>query len=343
MLVTIKDLSDKLGVSRSSVSKALNDRGDVSPQTKERVLQAAQELGYQPAAAARNLRRQRSDKIGLVLNYPFYRVSDFLAALIPGIATAAEESAYNLILYTSMAGNAERIKSLCRSREVDGIIVAWPPKLSETVALSRLMSEEDMPHIFVPRRLPHVNLSYVATDHVQGVRLLTNHLIALGHRRIGFERLPEVYETDADRHAGYAEALRQADIPYDPALVIRADSSAEDYYERTFNVFLSRPEPPTAILFFTDPVAYRALALARQRNIAIPDELSIAGYDGILSFDMTEPALTTVRQSASEMGKLAVESLLKSIANGGAEAQQHTLPAELIARGSTGLNLRGRA
>lgn len=337
MPVTINDLSQQLGLSRSTVSKALNDRGDVSLVTKRRVRQAAKALDYQPSSAARNLRRQRTEKIGLVLNYPFYRVSDFLAELIPGMATAAEASAYNLILYTSLAGNAQRVKSLCRSRELDGIVIAWPQALGETVALSRLLAEEEMPHIFLPRRLPRADLSYVATDHAGGARMLTEHLLQLGHRRIGFVRLPEVYETDADRHAGYAKALKAAGIAYADELVLAADSSAADYGERSFTAFMRLDEPPTAILFFTDPMAIRALSHARERNIRVPQQLSIAGYDGILPSGVTVPSLTTVRQPAAQIGKLAVESLLALIAAGSREARQHILPVELIARGSTAL------
>lgn len=343
MPVTINDLSKTLGVSRSTISKALNDRPDVSPDTKRRVLQAAHDLGYQPSAAARNLRRQRTNKIGLVVTYPIHRVSDFLSELIPGMATVAEEAEYNLILYTSMVGSAERIQNLCRSREVDGIIIAWPPRLSETVALSQLLTEEDMPHIFLPRRVPHATISYVAADHVQGARLLTQHLIAVGHRRIGFERLPEVYETDDDRHAGYVQALRDAEISYDPALVIAADSEDADYGWRSFHAFQALDEPPTAILFFTDPLAIRALSHAKARGIRVPQDLSIAGYDGISSSGVTEPALTTVRQSTAEMGVLAVESLLKLITDGGAESQQHILPVELIVRQSTAVPWKGSA
>lgn len=340
MPVTIEDLSKTLGVSRSTISKALNNRGDVSLQTKERILQAARELGYQPSAAARNLRRQRTDKIGLLVNYPIHKVSDFLAELIPGLATVAEDAEYNLILYTSMAGNEARIKNLCRSREVDGIIVAWPPRLSETVALSQLMRGEQMPHIVLPRRVPHDDLSYVAADHKEGARLLTEHLIALGHRRIGFERLPEVYETDHDRHAGYTEALRNAGIPYESSLVIAADSSDSLYAERSFNTFMTLPQPPTAILFFTDPIAINALSLAKARGIRIPDDLSITGFDGVLSSGVTVPALTTVRQPLPEMGRLAVESLLRLIADEAEQPQQHTLPVELIVRASSAVNVR---
>ena len=341
MPVTIEDLSNKLGVSRSTVSKALNDRVDVSPATKQRVAEAARELGYQPSAAARNLRRQRTNKIGLVVTYPVYQVADFLSELIPGMASVAEDAQYNLILYTSMAGSPERIAKLCRSREVDGVIIAWPPRLSESIALSQLMSAEGMPHIFLPRRLPHGSISYIATDHFQGARLLTDHLIALGHRRIGFERLPEVYETDHDRHAGYAAALSAAGIDYDPALVSSVDSSDVDYESRSFQTFMALPAPPTAILFFTDPTAIRALALAREHRIRVPEDLSIAGYDGVPSSGVTTPALTTVRQPTPRMGMLAVERLLRLIANGGAEAQQHVLPVELIARGSTAIQARG--
>ena len=336
MPVTIEDLSQKLGLSRSTVSKALNARYDVAAATRERVVQAANELGYQPSAAARNLRRQRTDKIGLVVNYPIHQVSDFLAELIPGMATAAEAAAYNLILYTSMAGNAQRIKSLCRSREVDGIIVAWPPQLDETLQLSQLMRDEQMPHILLPRYVPSHEVSFVAADHEQGARLLTEHLIALGHRRIGFTRRLEVFETDEKRFDGYRRALTDAGIGHEHELVFNSRSDDPDDAARILDALIGMDHPPTAMLFFTDPMAIQVLSLAKQRGIRIPGELSIAGFDGILSSGITEPALTTVRQPMQRMGALAAESLLELIANGSERPIQHTMPVQLIARASTG-------
>ena len=341
MPVTIKDLSNTLGLSHSTISKALNDRGDVSSRTRERVLKAAHELGYQPSAAARNLRRQRSDKIGLVVNYPIHQVSDFLAELIPGLATSAEEAAYNLILYTSMAGNEARITNLCRSREVDGIIVAWPPRLSETAALCRLMSDERMPHIVLPRRVPHDDVSYVAADHKEGARLLTgpSHQPRASADRLrafarGLRDRLRPTRRLRDRPAPSRHQLRSR-LGHRGPIPARTTTKA-----RTFNTFMELPQPPTAILFFTDPVAIKVLSLAKARGIRVPDDLSITGFDGVLSSGVTEPALTTVRQPLPQMGRLAVESLLRLIADETVEPQQHTLPVELIIRRSTGLHIR---
>ena len=335
MPITIKELSEKLGLSRSTVSKALNNRFDVSEETRSRVLALANDLDYQPSAAARNLRRQRTDKIGLVVNYPIHRVSDFLSELLPGIASATEEGKYNLILYTSMVGDLERIGKLSRSREIDGIIVLWPPEYSQTKELCRILEDADMPYVLAPRRVADPHVPYVATDHKQGAILLTRHLIELGHKRIGFISRPEVYETDADRIAGYKEALFAAQLPVDDALILATDSSDPEHAEISLNYFLSLNDPVTAIMCFTDPLAMKILAIARQRQIRIPHDLSITGFDGILASGLTEPALTTIRQPLPEIGILTVETLLAQIYEPDLPPAQHILPVELMMRDST--------
>ena len=176
----------------------------------------------------------------------------------------------------------------------------------------------------------------MAADHVQGASLLTEHLVSLGHRRIGFVRRPEVYETDADRHEGYCRGLREAGIAYDPSLVVNSDSANSDDVERTFRAFLQLPQPPTGIIFFTDPMAMSAMKLARDWGIRVPADLSVTGYDGILSSSGTNPALTTVRQPMGEMGRLAIETVLRQIAGGSAQPRQITLPVSLVARDSSG-------
>lgn len=333
MSITIEGIAKQLNLSVSTVSKALNGYSDVGEATRNRILQAAQELGYHPNMAARSLRRRRTEKIGVVVNYPINIVDDFLSELIPGAAAAAEESDYNLILYTSAARHPERLSKICRAREVDGLLLLWPPQLERAITL---MAEEEMPYVVLPRRVTYPGVSYVAADHQASGRLLTEHLIALGHRRIGFTLYPEVYETNSDRFAGYQAALAAADIGFDPALVMESSSHDADNGAIVLRTFLAMASPPTAILCFTDPMAMRLLMAANALGVRIPETLSITGHDGILTSGMTVPTLTTARQPIPEMGRLAVESLLAHIADNDLPPSQHLLPIQLIVRDSTG-------
>jgi len=217
MSVTIEDIAKQLDLSVSTVSKALNNYSDVAPATKKRILATARELNYYPNTAARNLRRKRTEKIGVVVNYPINVVNDFLSELIPGAALAAEQADYNLILYTSAARNPERISRICRAREADGLLLLWPAQLEDTI---KLMSEEKMPYIVLPRRVPYSNVSYIAADHMTSGYMLTQHLLELGHTRIGYTNYPEIYESNIDRFTGYRKALTDAGIPFDQHLVV---------------------------------------------------------------------------------------------------------------------------
>lgn len=332
MSVTLEDVSKHLGLSISTVSKALNGYSDISPATKERIAEAAAQLGYHPNMAARNLRRQRTEKIGVVVNYPIDQVNDFLSELIPGAAAAAEQTDYNLILYTSAARHPERISKICRAREVDGLLLLWPSQLKETVAL---MAQEAMPYMVLPRRVPYEHVSYIAADHRASGQALTEHLIALGHRRIGFTTYPELYESNTDRFKGYQTALADAGLPFDEQLVVETSGQDTNNGETVLQALLELDEPPTAVLCFTDPIAMRMLAAASARGIRVPEDLSITGHDGILTSGMTVPALTTARQPIPEMGRLAIECLLARIAEPELPPAQHLLPIEVVVRSST--------
>jgi LacI family transcriptional regulator len=198
------------------------------------------------------------------------------------------------------------------------------------------MQRENMPCVLLPRRVSHSDVSYIAADHSSGGRTLTEHLIGLGHRRIAFIGLPEVHETDTDRRAGYFQALEAADIDRDPSLMIDIRLSDKNAVQNAMQHLLNLDEPPTAIELFTDRMAMRALATTRLWGIRVPEELSIAGFDGILASGISTPGITTVRQPIEQMGKLAAESLLGLMANSDHPPAQHVLPVSLIVRGSTG-------
>lgn len=339
MPITIDDLSRKLGLSPSTVSKALNGYSDVAVTTRDRVLQAATEMGYQPSATARNLRKQRTDRIGLVINYPIHIVNDFLAELLPSMAAVAERAKYNIVLYTSIGGQPKEITRLCQAREVDGMVILWPPSLSQILKITQAMTVSEMPHVMLPRRVPHPDVSYVAADHITGAKMLTQHLIEQGHRRIAFLSRPELFETDIDRRAGYRRALAEADIDADPALIVETGAVRRGQIEAAFLKLMADTNPPTAILCFTDPMAIHMLAIVKKHGMRVPEDIAIAGYDGILVSGLTTPTLTTIRQPLLGMGELAINTLLAHIADDNHPVAQHILPVNLVVRGSTGPNL----
>ena len=330
MSSTIEDISKRLGISVSTVSKALNAYPDVAEETRERVLAAARELDYTPSAAARNLRRGRSEKIGLLINNPISFLSEYISEVMAGAALQAEAHGHNLILYTAAVENPQALKRICRSREVDGLMVIFEPSPE---AVEVLISEK-MPFVVFGRRVEPPMVSYIAPDNREGAYRLTRHLISLGHRRIGFTTRPELGAVSDDRFAGYREALKDAGIHYDPALVV------ETFVEpnsggRALNTLLALADPPTALFAFYDLMASDALKAAQKLGLRVPEDIAIAGFDGLRSSSITNPPITTVAQPLEQMGQLAADMLLEQIDNGDYVPAHRVLPVELIIREST--------
>ncbi len=171
MSSTIEDISRRLGISVSTVSKALNAYPDVAEETRERVLAAARELDYTPSAAARNLRRGRSEKIGLLINNPISFLSEYISEVMAGAALQAEAHDHNLILYTATVQHPDELKRISRSREVDGLLVIFEPSPD---AITTLNSEK-MPFVVFGRRVDNPTVSYIAPDNREGACRLTCH------------------------------------------------------------------------------------------------------------------------------------------------------------------------
>ena len=336
MPVTIADLSKHLNLSVSTVSKALNGYPDVAERTRVRVFAAARELDYYPSAAARSLRRQKTNKIGMLSNYPISRVGDYVAQLITGAAVAAEEEGYNLVLYATLGNKSaadqfEQMRQICRAREVDGMLILWASRMDETI---RLMESESLPFIVVARRVPNPQVSFVVADNFNGARQLTHHLIEQGHQRIAFTSFPELGENAIDRLAGYRQALEEVGLPYDESLVFPITMAVESRYE-AFEAMFNLATPPSAIFAFNDPVAIVALQMAAQRGLRVPNDIAIAGFDGMYASLLTTPSLTTVQHPVPTLGKEAVEALLARIRDRSLPPHRTILPVELKIRQST--------
>lgn len=331
MPVRIEDISKRLGVSISTVSRALNDRADVSAVTRERVRQVAREMGYYPSAAARNLRRQRTDKIGFVFNVSISQISDYFAEIIAGATTAAEENGHNIVLYTNIGHSPDELLSLCKAREVDGLILVWHHVPAATI---EALLEEELPFVVLGRRVNHPQASFVSPDNYNGVIMLMDHLVAMGHRRIGFIARPAMKLTHVDRFAGYKDALERNGIPFDPAVVIETDGE-RDTNQAATNRLLDLPSAPTAVVAFHDLIAIDAMEAILARGLRIPQDVALAGFDGLNASLLTKPSITTVKQPLREIGEQSVQQMLSFLQNSEQPPIQTILPVQLAIREST--------
>ena len=332
MAVTIQDIADHLNLAPSTVSKALNDYPHIAPATKNRVLEAAHALNYVPSAAARSLRRRRTEKIGFSFSYPFSVMSDYVSGLIAGAVTAAEKQGYNLTLYPLQDDQLKQLTQICRAREVDGLLLLGRPQMAETTL--PLLKQENIPFVVVGRRAEDEDISFVKPDDPCGAKAVTRHLIELGHRRIGFTTRPSMGITSRDRFAGYQQALLEANIPLDEDLIIETSFEPESGYW-AMNQLLDLVEPPTAVFAIHDLVAVDCLQAATDRDLRIPEDIAIAGFDDWRVSLTTRPPLTTVHVPLENMGMNAMDILLKQISNPTRPPERLILPIELIIRQST--------
>lgn len=331
MSVTIEELSKHLGISVSTVSKALNGYTDVAPRTRERVVAVAQEKGYRPSATARNLRRGRTDKIGFVFNNAFTFISDYFAEIIVGATAAAENQGHNIVLYTNEGDSPDSLLNLFRAREVDGFVIVWNHVPAVTIDL---LLSTNVPFVILGRRVSHEEASFIAPDNYNGGRELMAHLLSLGHRRIGFTSRPSMGRTNEDRFTAYRDALLEAGILYDPELVVETHIESDSGYQ-AINRLLNLANPPTAVFAFHDFVAIDAHQAIIERGLSIPEDVALAGFDGLRASLLTSPPITTVRQPLAEIGRESISALFKLIDNNDHPPIQKTLPVELVVREST--------
>lgn len=332
MPIKIEDISAHLGLSVSTVSKAMNNYPDISEDTRERVLIAAKKLGYHPNEAARNLRRRRTDKIGLVINTPMAYISESLFGLFPSMASVLEQKSKNLVLYTSGIKDPKiDLVKICQTREVDGIILYWSEDIREAV---QILEDEKFPYVIMDRRVANPNASYVVKENYQGAYELTNHLLSQGYKSIGFMSRPIHGLTNADRLKGYKQALTDAGISYDEDLVLPTKIEPTSGYQEMLD-FLDMDEPPQAVIAFHDLVAVKALKAIQERGLKVPEDVALASFDNLRSSRMTNPTITSVGYSMVDMGKLVMESLIKRIEDKAIDPIRIAIPTELIIRPST--------
>jgi LacI family transcriptional regulator len=330
---TITDVASEAGVHPSTVSRVLNGHAGstIRPATRERVLAAADILGYRPSALARSLRLQRTLTLGMLvpdITNPFF------SSIIKGAEDAARERGYNLILCNS-EDQAEREAAyllLLRERQVDGVLIASSQMADETIEGLRA---DSFPFVLVNRAAQDgEDLAVVVDNHAAAVEVVA-HLAALGHRRIGHIAGPQNTTTGRDRREGYEAGVRAHGLAHEPALVVEADAFSEDAGNRALGIMLAGPARPTAVFAANDLIAVGMLQRLRRIGVRVPDDLSIVGFNDIPLAGLLEPALTTVRVPQLAMGVAGAHLLIDRLEGRPIGEIRLTLPTELVIRASS--------
>jgi LacI family transcriptional regulator len=335
--VTIKDVARASGVSSMTVSRVINESQKVRPETRRRVEQAIAELGYVPSRLARGLSRQRTGTLAVI-------VPDVANPFFTEVVRAAEEVArrggYGVILCDTRADlSVERdvVEELIAHR-VEGIVIAPVSDLS--AAHLRRLDEFRVPCVLVDRTLPGVERDAVVGDSFAGARRLVEHLIALGHGRIGLIVESNQVSTARDRRRGYEAALAAAGIALDPSLVVETAVDPVGGAEGMRRL-LELEQRPTAVFTVNNLVALGAIEAVRAAGLEVPDDIALVCFDDIEYASRLYPFLTALEQPAETFGTVATQLLLERI-QGRGPARRHVvvLPGEFIVRRSCGASRR---
>jgi DNA-binding LacI/PurR family transcriptional regulator len=327
---TIRDVAEQAGVGVGTVSRVLNDHPSVSDVTRQKVQAAIKALNYTPNPIARRLSLRKTLTIAVIA--PFFTRPAFIERL-RGVQYALADSEYDLILFnveTTDRRNAY-FQDVPRRERVDGLLIL---SLSPGDADVDRFLRAGVPTVLVDTR--HPRLSRIVIDDMAGGRLATEHLIELGHRKIGFlgDQLenPFNFVSSRDRFQGYRQALAKANIPYRPEYHLQGEHGRAQARQMARDI-LALPDPPTAIFAASDTQAIGVLEAARDLGLEVPEQLSVIGYDDIEIAEYLH--LTTIRQPLFASGVEGVELLFESIANPLLSPRRVLLPVELIVRGTT--------
>ena len=335
---TINDVARVAGVSKKTVSRVLNDEPHVSDLLRERVTAAAAELRYRPNVSARSLRGPRSYVVGFLLSgarmidaHP-YAVQAQLGAL-----AACREAGYHLVVEAIEPSSPDLrrdLEQLSSTLRVDGVILL--PPLCDNTALMDALDANGIAYARIAPATDAGRSPHVDPDDRQAARTMTEYLLDLGHRRIGFIAGPDGHSASTCRLDGYRDAMMERGVAILDDLIRPGLFNPDSGYQQA-QVLLALPEPPTAIFASNDLMAFGVIAKAQEMGCQLPQTLSIAGFDDIPVSNVIWPRLTTMRQPVTEMTRLATQMVI-SRASGSdipPEPPHRTLRCELVVRGST--------
>ena len=329
-MATVLDVAKRAGVSPMTVSRVVNGSGPVSPKLRARVEKALKETGYVPNTVARNLRTKRTDTIGLVM--PDI-TNPFFTHVVRGVEVAARDAGLLLLLANTdqRPDEESRVVSMLLQRQVDGMLAIPAGTCADT---ARLCKEAGVPLVIVDRR-PETpgSIDVVRADAEGGAYELGKLLAALGHKHTAVVTGPEYVPTAVDRAAGFAKAVEEEGLP--APTVVHGDFSLESGHDVTVELMKQEPRP-TAIFAANNFLAIGTQHAIEEMGLRVPEDVALVGLDDLPTEMVTFPFLTVAAQPAEEMGRRAVEQLLKRIKEPDAAPEEILLPTELTVRRSSG-------
>lgn len=330
--ITIKDIATALQLNISTVSRALNDHFSISERTRELVQQYAREHHYTPNLHAQGLKNKRSRTIGISL--PVIP-NNFFAEVINGIESVARAKNYSLIITQNMESQERELQNIdnLSGRSVDGILASLSTE-TDDVSTYKKLQQKNVPIVFFDRVSSSISAPTVTVDNEGGAYEATTHLIKNGYKRIAHITSSKELSITKERLEGYHKALQKEIVLKKKEYIkyCKHGGMIEAELEEALDALLNMPEPPTAIFTASDRITIGTMALLKKRGIKIPQQMALAGFSNFTSPELFSPTLTVIRQPAFEMGKTAMEILIRLIENKkGSNSQAGVvLPVQLI-------------
>jgi DNA-binding LacI/PurR family transcriptional regulator len=337
MRKTLKDVAKKAAVSISVASRALGSYGYVSRESQEKVLKAAQKIGYQSDYIAKGLKTRQTYTIGLVISDI---TNTWFTTVVRAIEDVAEQNGYNLILCNSDEDPRKETKYLevLYGKKIDGLIIAVT---GENAPYLKRLVRGGLPVVLLDRKIKGLRATQVSIDNEYGAYEAVNHLIKLGHQRIGIiNGLPRT-TVGKDRFRGYKKALEDNGFPLDPSLIKYGDFRMEKARKAT-EEFMKMKNRPTALFVANNVMVMGAFKASKENEVKIPQEMALVGFDDPEWASLTEPPLTTVRQPTYSIGTMACQALLQRIRKSDRRRlsnEEIVLKPKLIVRKSCGAKL----
>lgn len=330
--ITIKEIAEMARVSKTTVSRVINGKPDVSHSTRARVLDLIKETNFQPNLFATGKTAQKINHIGLIVPYKTHNIlsNQYYVDVLQGILDEVERCDYYLFFCYVQKKNYVEIY---KQKRVDGFILLSPGALHHSIINE--LKKEGIPFVSTAKVLDRPDIPFVEVDNYRGAEMAVEHLISLGHRRIAFVGKPSL-TSNHDRLLGYQQTLELHGIQVDERYIQRVEASSVESGYEVMNQLLRMEAPPSALFSSCDIMAFGAMIAIQEKGLKVPDDISVIGFDDILLSRNMSPALTTIRQPAAHKGALAARQLIGYLSSGTKPLSQ-LLDVELIVRASTGL------